>query len=197
MPSSTRSRRTRNSPYLLDGFFGEIHRSAAGSIWRWRTEFTVSASLAGWIYWMIHAITMTWAIVVVTGTAGILALVPYIRRYERTIFVIKYGGAALVDDELEQAFAKDVTLLSKVGIQIVIVHGGGKEITETADRLGIATRFIDGIRYTDKPMMDVVQMVLAGKTNIRTFRQRLLGWFDSEQRRLPWRGQRDRGVRGG
>jgi hypothetical protein len=81
MPSSTRNRRSRNSPYLFDGFFGEIHRSAAGSIWRWRTEFTVSASLAGWIYWMMQVITVTWAVVVVIGTAGILALVPYTRRY--------------------------------------------------------------------------------------------------------------------
>ena len=56
--------------------FGEIHRSAAGTIWRWRTEFAVSASLAGWIYWMVQVITATWAVVVVTGTAGMLALVP-------------------------------------------------------------------------------------------------------------------------
>lgn len=81
MPSSTRSRRGRNNPYLLDGFFGEIHRSAAGTIWRWRTEFAVSASLAGWIYWMVQVITATWAVVVVTGTAGILALVRFTRRY--------------------------------------------------------------------------------------------------------------------
>jgi hypothetical protein len=81
MPSSTRNRRSRNSPYLFDGFFGEIHRSAAGSIWRWRTEFIASASITSWIYWIIHIITVTWAVVVVTGTAGILALVPYTRRY--------------------------------------------------------------------------------------------------------------------
>lgn len=81
MPSSTRSRRGRNNPYLFDGIFGEIHRSAAGTIWRWRTEFAVSASLAGWIYSMVQVITTTWAVVVVTGTAGILALVPYSRRF--------------------------------------------------------------------------------------------------------------------
>src|SRR5215469_13689561 len=81
MPSSTRNRRSRNSPYLFDGFFGEIHRSAAGSIWRWRTEFTAVASLGAWIYLMVQLIATTWAAVVVTGTAGILGLIPHTRRY--------------------------------------------------------------------------------------------------------------------
>jgi hypothetical protein len=81
MPSSARNRMSRNNPYMLDALFGQIHRSAAGSIWRWRTEFTASASLAGWIYWMLHIITTTWTVVVVTGTTGILALVPYTRRF--------------------------------------------------------------------------------------------------------------------
>lgn len=98
-------------------------------------------------------------------TEILIEALPYIKRYEGTTFVIKYGGAAMIDDELEHAFAQDVTLLSKVGIRIVIVHGGGKEVTEIADRLGIASHFIDGQRYTDAKMMDIVQMVLAGKTN--------------------------------
>ncbi len=98
-------------------------------------------------------------------TEVLIEALPYIRRYEEKIFVIKYGGAAMVDTELEHTFAQDVTLLKKVGVKIIIVHGGGKEVTDTANRLGIASRFIDGQRYTDKPMMDVVQMVLAGKTN--------------------------------
>jgi acetylglutamate kinase len=98
-------------------------------------------------------------------TEVLIEALPYIRRYEGATFVIKYGGAAMIDAELEHAFAQDVTLLKKVGINIVIVHGGGKEVTDIADKLGMPTRFIDGQRYTDKETMEVVQMVLAGKTN--------------------------------
>ena len=98
-------------------------------------------------------------------TEVLIEALPYIRRYEKATFVVKYGGAAMIDADLEQAFAQDVTLLKKVGINIVIVHGGGKEVTEIADRLGMQTRFIDGQRYTDAGTMEVVQMVLAGKTN--------------------------------
>jgi acetylglutamate kinase len=98
-------------------------------------------------------------------TEILIEALPYIRRYEGTVFVIKYGGAAMIDNELEHAFAQDVTLLAKVGIRVVIVHGGGKEVTEIARQLGVTSRFIDGQRYTDAPMMDIVQMVLAGKTN--------------------------------
>jgi acetylglutamate kinase len=71
----------------------------------------------------------------------------------------------MVDDELKETFAQDVTLLKKIGIKMVIVHGGGKDITEIAGKLGIQSKFIEGQRYTDAAMMDVVQMVLAGKTN--------------------------------
>lgn len=79
--------------------------------------------------------------------------------------MIKYGGAAMVDDELKETFAQDVTLLKKIGVKIAIVHGGGKEVTDTAAKLGIPSQFVNGQRYTDRPMMEVVQMVLAGKTN--------------------------------
>ena len=98
-------------------------------------------------------------------TEVLIEALPYITKYEGKIFVIKYGGSAMVDQELEETFAQDVTLLKKVGVKVVIVHGGGKEVTEIAGKLGIASRFIDGQRYTDEAMMDVVQMVLAGKTN--------------------------------
>jgi acetylglutamate kinase len=98
-------------------------------------------------------------------TEVLIEALPYITKYEGKTFVIKYGGAAMVDRELEDTFAQDVTLLKKVGVKVVIVHGGGKEVTGIAGKLGIASRFIDGQRYTDAPMMDVVQMVLAGKTN--------------------------------
>jgi len=98
-------------------------------------------------------------------TEVLIEALPYIQQYEEKTFVIKYGGAAMVDDELKEAFAQDVTILKKIGIRIVIVHGGGKEITELAGKLGIESRFVSGQRYTDPAMMDVVQMVLAGKTN--------------------------------
>ncbi|MDA8242933.1 MAG: acetylglutamate kinase [Elusimicrobia bacterium] len=90
---------------------------------------------------------------------------PWISRSEGKTFVIKYGGAAMVDEELRDSFARDVTLLKKVGVRVAIVHGGGKEITETATKLGIETRFVDGQRYTCEDTVDVVQMVLAGRTN--------------------------------
>jgi len=90
---------------------------------------------------------------------------PWIQRYENKTFVIKYGGAAMTDEKLKSMFAKDVTLLTKVGVKLVIVHGGGKEITDMLNRLEIETRFVNGQRYTDEETLEVVQMVLAGKIN--------------------------------
>ncbi len=98
-------------------------------------------------------------------TEVLIEALPYISRYEGKTFVVKYGGAAMVDAELMETFAQDVTLLKKIGIKVAIVHGGGKEITGIAAKLGLESRFVNGQRYTDAPMMDVVQMVLAGKTN--------------------------------
>jgi acetylglutamate kinase len=98
-------------------------------------------------------------------TEVLIEALPYITRYEGKTFVIKYGGAAMVDEDLRETFAQDVTLLKKIGIRVAIVHGGGKEITGVAGKLGLESRFVDGQRYTDEGMMDVVMMVLAGKTN--------------------------------
>lgn len=98
-------------------------------------------------------------------TEVLVQALPYIQQYERTTFVIKYGGAAMTDEALKETFAQDVTLLKKIGIRVVIVHGGGRDITGLADRLGLETRFVGGVRYTDPAMMAVVQMVLGGKTN--------------------------------
>jgi acetylglutamate kinase len=98
-------------------------------------------------------------------TEVLIEALPWISRYEEKTFVIKYGGAAMVDEDLRETFAQDVTLLKKIGVKIVIVHGGGKEVTDIAGKLGIASHFVQGQRYTDEPIMDVVQMVLAGKTN--------------------------------
>ena len=98
-------------------------------------------------------------------TGVLIQALPYIQQYERTTFVIKYGGAAMADQELKETFAQDVTLLKKIGIRVVIVHGGGRDITDLAGQLGLESRFVNGVRYTDAPMMGVVQMVLGGRTN--------------------------------
>lgn len=90
---------------------------------------------------------------------------PYIQQFEHTTFVIKYGGAAMEDEELKQTVAQDVTLLRKIGIDVVVVHGGGKEITALAQQLKLDTTFVNGQRYTDAQTRDVVQMVLAGLIN--------------------------------
>ncbi len=97
--------------------------------------------------------------------AVLVEALPYIQNYEGKTFVIKYGGAAQTDPELRKTFAKDVTLLRKIGINIIIVHGGGKEITHLAQSLGIETRFVNGQRYTDEATMRAVTMVLAGGIN--------------------------------
>ncbi len=90
---------------------------------------------------------------------------PYIRRFQKRTFVVKYGGHAMVDEALKQSFARDVCLLRYVGIRVVVVHGGGPQITKTLDRLGIASRFSGGLRITDDETMDVVEMVLGGAIN--------------------------------
>jgi acetylglutamate kinase len=95
----------------------------------------------------------------------LIKALPYIQTYEGKTFVIKYGGAAMTDERLKATFAQDVTILRKIGINIIIVHGGGKDITDLATALNIESRFVDGQRYTDEKMVDVVLMVLAGKLN--------------------------------
>ena len=95
----------------------------------------------------------------------LIEALPYIQTYESKTFVIKFGGAAIRDERLKASFAQDVTILRKIGINIIIVHGGGKDITDLASALNIPTRFVDGQRYTDEKMVDVVLMVLAGKLN--------------------------------
>src|SRR4051812_11413776 len=87
---------------------------------------------------------------------------PYIQRYEGKTFVIKYGGAAMTDELLKESFAKDVTMLRKIGINIIVVHGGGREITDLSDQLGIDTHFVGGQRYTDKKVLKSVVMSLGG-----------------------------------
>ncbi|MBI5642541.1 MAG: acetylglutamate kinase [Deltaproteobacteria bacterium] len=90
---------------------------------------------------------------------------PYIRKFYNKTIVIKYGGHAMVDDELKKSFARDMVLMKYVGINPVIVHGGGPQIGGLLKRLGKESRFVKGIRVTDNETMDVVEMVLVGKVN--------------------------------
>lgn len=90
---------------------------------------------------------------------------PYIRKYTGKIVVIKYGGNAMTSEVLKQQVMEDIVLLRLVGVNVVLVHGGGPEINSLMDRLGKKPEFIDGLRVTDKETVDIVQMVLAGKVN--------------------------------
>lgn len=90
---------------------------------------------------------------------------PYIKRYTGKTIVIKYGGNAMIDEELKQQVMQDIVLLWTIGVKVVLVHGGGPEINELMDKLGKKSEFVDGLRVTDKETVDIVQMVLAGKVN--------------------------------
>ncbi len=90
---------------------------------------------------------------------------PYIKRYNGEIVVIKYGGNAMINEQLKQQVMEDIVLLWLIGVKVVLVHGGGPEINDLMDRLGKKPEFVDGLRVTDKETVDIVQMVLAGKVN--------------------------------
>ena len=90
---------------------------------------------------------------------------PYIRRYNNKIVVVKYGGNAMIDEGLKKQVMEDIVLLWLIGVKIVLVHGGGPEISEIMKKLGKEPKFVDGLRVTDKETVDIVQMVLAGKVN--------------------------------
>ena len=96
---------------------------------------------------------------------ALIEALPYIHQFAGKIVVIKYGGAAMVDKDLKACFAQDISLLQHLGMRIIVVHGGGKEITSLAEKLNIQTQFVTGRRVTDESMLDVVKMVLAGKIN--------------------------------
>ena len=93
------------------------------------------------------------------------AALPYIKKYSGKTVVIKYGGNAMINEELKQQVMEDIALLWLIGVKVVLVHGGGPEISDTMKRLGKEAVFIDGLRVTDKETVDIVQMVLAGKIN--------------------------------
>lgn len=90
---------------------------------------------------------------------------PYIQRYHGKTVVVKYGGNAMINEEIKDAVMSDIVLLNTIGINVVLVHGGGPEINDMLKRLSIESKFIDGLRYTDDQTVEVVQMVLAGKVN--------------------------------
>ena len=90
---------------------------------------------------------------------------PYIQKYYGKTIVVKYGGNAMVSEELRHAVISDIILLSLVGIRVVVVHGGGPEISEMLKKVGKESRFVDGLRYTDEETMDIVQQVLCGRVN--------------------------------
>lgn len=100
------------------------------------------------------------------GKAEVLMeALPYIRRFYGKTFVIKYGGNAMVDEELKISFAQDIVLLKYVGINPVVVHGGGPQIDQTLDKMGITSRYVRGMRVTDPETLDIIEMVLVGKVN--------------------------------
>ena len=90
---------------------------------------------------------------------------PYIKRYNGKIVVVKYGGNAMINEQLKQQVMEDIVLLWLIGVKVVLVHGGGPEISDIMGKLGKEPVFIDGLRVTDKETVDIVQMVLAGKVN--------------------------------
>ena len=98
--------------------------------------------------------------------AGVLVqALPYIQDYSGKILVVKYGGNAMINEDLKDSVMRDIILLHLVGIKIVLVHGGGPEITEMLNKTGKKSEFKNGLRVTDKETVDIVQMVLAGKVN--------------------------------
>jgi acetylglutamate kinase len=95
----------------------------------------------------------------------LLEALPYMRKFQGQTLVIKYGGAAMQEADLKAAFAQDITLFQYLGINPVVVHGGGPQVSQMLAKLGVPTRFVEGMRVTDETTMDVVEMVLAGKIN--------------------------------
>lgn len=95
----------------------------------------------------------------------LLEALPYIQRFYGKTFVVKFGGSAMVDEELKTGFAQDVVLLKYVGINPVVVHGGGPQIDQVLEKMGIASRFVRGMRVTDQQTIDIIEMVLVGKVN--------------------------------
>ena len=95
----------------------------------------------------------------------LIQAMPYIKKYSGETIVVKYGGNAMINEELKAAVMSDLVLMQLVGVNVVLVHGGGPEISAMLKKIGIESRFVGGLRYTDRETMEVVEMVLAGKVN--------------------------------
>lgn len=95
----------------------------------------------------------------------LIEALPYIRFFSGMTLVVKYGGNAMVDEQLKEDFARDITLMKLIGLHPVVVHGGGPQINNVLERMGISPRFVRGMRFTDQETMDVVEMVLGGNVN--------------------------------
>ena len=100
-----------------------------------------------------------------TQAQVLVEALPYIQKYRGKTIVIKYGGNAMIDEALKMAVIQDVVLLNMVGVHVVLVHGGGPEISNLLEKVGKETQFINGLRYTDAETMEFVQMALCGKVN--------------------------------
>ena len=114
---------------------------------------------------------------------------PYIQKYSGKTIVVKYGGNAMISEDLRRAVISDIVLLNLVGIRVVVVHGGGPEISEMLKKIGHESRFVDGLRYTDAETMDVVQSVLCGKVN-----KNLVSLFEKAGGRAVGLGGMDGGL---
>ena len=112
---------------------------------------------------------MTWTDSIAQDSSQVASVLtealPYIQRFHGSTLVVKYGGNAMVDETLKNNFARDIVLLKLVGLNPIVVHGGGPQIGNLLERLNIPTRFVDGMRVTDAQTMDVVEMVLGGLVN--------------------------------
>lgn len=114
---------------------------------------------------------------------------PYIQEYTGKIIVVKYGGNAMINEDLKQAVIEDIVLLNLVGIKVVLVHGGGPEISEMLKKTGKESKFVKGLRYTDRETMDIVQMILCGKVN-----KNLVSLFEKAGGRAVGLGGMDGGL---
>ena len=114
---------------------------------------------------------------------------PYIQEYAGKILVVKYGGNAMINEDLKQAVIEDIVLLNLVGIKVVLVHGGGPEISEMLKKIGKESKFVKGLRYTDRETMDIVQMILCGKVN-----KNLVSLFEKAGGRAVGLGGMDGGL---
>ena len=114
---------------------------------------------------------------------------PYIQEYAGKIIVVKYGGNAMINEDLKQAVIEDIVLLNLVGIKVVLVHGGGPEISEMLKKIGKESKFVKGLSYTDRETMDIVQMILCGKVN-----KNLVSLFEKAGGRAVGLGGMDGGL---